>query len=141
MADADKIERAVKRLRMHEEGVKAAKAELASLLGLSKAPTPPKSVAESNGGGAPVASPGRPGIGEKGAAILASIVKRGGTARLREIIADVTGSEDPGEVEAKRIRSAIFHMKNGGLVESPARGTWTTTEAGANLRLSGEPGF
>ena len=50
-------------------------------------------------------------------------------------------SEDPGEVEAKRIRSAIFHMKNGGLVESPARGTWTTTEAGANLRLSGEPGF
>ncbi len=132
MADADKIERAVKRLRMHEDGVKAAKAELALLLGLGRASGIKTSV-EPNGAGqpAPTRSAARKGLGEKGAAILHAIAAHGGKAHMRDIMQSVAGNPMPGEAEAKRIRSSLHHLKRNGYVEPVSRGVWATTGPGA----------
>lgn len=142
--DADRIERAIKRLRVHEEGVKAARAELAVLLGFAGRPSAKSQTADGNGAASAPADPGEPGskgLGERGTVILRSIKTRGDTTRLRDIILDVTGQEHPGDVEAKRIRSAMHHLKQNGYVASAERGVWSITEAGASALLKEEAGF
>lgn len=132
MMDSDRIERAIRRLRQQEAAVEATKAEIAQLLGLAGSSRNGRAVDAMDAAESDIPAK-RPGLGEKGLPILRSLANRGGTARMRAIVFDVTGQEEPDPVEAKRVRSAMFHLQRGRYVTSPERAIWQITDAGKEI--------